>query len=89
MTAPSTTISAVELYTPLDLAERVREILGVINLDPATDASRQAASWIREILMRGLGRQELAQVAQILPLTNLRHLRDVLENLNTAEALFG
>jgi len=46
---------------------------------PAQDASRQAASWIREILMRGLGRQELAQVAQILPLTNLRHLRDALE----------
>lgn len=42
------------------------------------DASRQAASWIQEILDRGLGRQEIAQIAQILPLTTLADLREAL-----------
>lgn len=42
------------------------------------DASRQAAGWIREILDRGLGRSELNQIAQMLPLTTLSHLRDAL-----------
>jgi ParB-like chromosome segregation protein Spo0J len=43
------------------------------------DASRQAAVWIREILDRGLGRQELEQIAQILPLTTLAHLKESLK----------
>jgi len=44
------------------------------------DASRQAAGWIREILDRGLGRQELDQIARMLPLTTLAHLKDVLHD---------
>lgn len=45
---------------------------------PKQDASRQAALWIREILERGLGRSEIDQIAQMLPLTTFRHLRDAL-----------
>lgn len=44
------------------------------------DASRQAAAWIREILERGLGRQEISQIAHMLPLTSLGHLRDALKD---------
>ncbi len=44
------------------------------------DASRQAAAWIREILERGLGRQEIGQIAHMLPLTSLGHLRDALKD---------
>ena len=42
------------------------------------DASRQVAGWVREILDRGLGSQELGQIAQLLPLTTLAHLRESL-----------
>ena len=45
---------------------------------PQQEASRQAAGWIREILECGLGAQEIARIAQILPLTNMKHLTDVL-----------
>ena len=46
---------------------------------PQQDSSRQAAGWVREILQRGLGRQEIQQIAQILPLTSIRHIREALE----------
>lgn len=46
---------------------------------PQQDSSRQAASWVCEILQRGLGKQEIQQIAQILPLTSVRHLREALE----------
>ena len=42
------------------------------------EASRQAAGWIREILDRGLGAGEIARIAQILPLTTVKHLQDAL-----------
>jgi ParB-like chromosome segregation protein Spo0J len=50
---------------------------------PQQDSSRQAAGWVREILQRGLGRQEISQIAQILPLTSIRHLREALEDAGT------
>lgn len=43
MLTPSTAAAAGELYTPPDLAERAREILGAIDLDPATDGSGRSA----------------------------------------------
>jgi hypothetical protein len=45
---------------------------------PARDAQRQAATWILEILERGLGQAEIAQIAQMLPLTTLRLLQATL-----------
>ena len=46
---------------------------------PQQEAQRQAATWVLEILERGLGRAEIEQVAQILPLTSIKQLREALE----------
>lgn len=53
------------------------------------DASRQAAAWIREILERGLGRQEIGQIAHMLPLTSLGHLREALNDPAKPEGATG
>lgn len=42
------------------------------------DTARQSALWILEILEKGLARQEIDQIAKMLPLTSMKFLREVL-----------
>lgn len=76
-------VKGLELLASMkDDAARLRRIererQRVESQRPKQDTARQAAIWIMEILERGLGRSEIDQIAQMLPLTSFRHLRAAL-----------